>query len=141
MIRAEETPSASDELWKAIFDRSPTMYFIVDAAGITISVNAYGAEQLGYARDELVGSPVLNIFYETDREAVRRNVDRCFAQPDSHMSWEAAKDLKARHPKTRFMFNHLYSVPLCLLSASVALATSAHGETPTNSCRVQKSAP
>ena len=27
----------------------------------------------------------------------------------SHMSWEAAKDLKARHPKTRFMFNHLYS--------------------------------
>ena len=67
------------------------MYFIVDAAGITISVNAYGAEQLGYARDELVGSPVLNIFYETDREAVRRNVDRCFAQPDSHMSWEARK--------------------------------------------------
>jgi ribonuclease BN (tRNA processing enzyme) len=27
----------------------------------------------------------------------------------SHMSWEAAKELKARHPKTRFMFNHLYS--------------------------------
>ena len=27
----------------------------------------------------------------------------------SHMSWEAAIDLKARHPKTRFMFNHLYS--------------------------------
>jgi ribonuclease BN (tRNA processing enzyme) len=27
----------------------------------------------------------------------------------SHMSWEAAGDLKARHPKTRFLFNHLYS--------------------------------
>jgi ribonuclease Z len=27
----------------------------------------------------------------------------------SHMSWEAAADLKARHPKTRFLFNHLYS--------------------------------
>jgi ribonuclease BN (tRNA processing enzyme) len=27
----------------------------------------------------------------------------------SHMSWEAAADLKKRHPKTRFMFNHLYS--------------------------------
>ncbi len=25
------------------------------------------------------------------------------------MSWEAATDLKARHPKTRFLFNHLYS--------------------------------
>jgi ribonuclease BN (tRNA processing enzyme) len=27
----------------------------------------------------------------------------------SHMSWEAASELKQRHPKTRFMFNHLYS--------------------------------
>jgi len=27
----------------------------------------------------------------------------------SHMSWEAATDLKKRHPKTRFMFNHLYN--------------------------------
>jgi ribonuclease Z len=27
----------------------------------------------------------------------------------SHMSWEAAAELKARHPKTRFLFNHLYS--------------------------------
>jgi ribonuclease BN (tRNA processing enzyme) len=27
----------------------------------------------------------------------------------THMSWEAAKDLKKRHPKTRFFFNHLYS--------------------------------
>ena len=27
----------------------------------------------------------------------------------SHMSWESAMDLKKRHPKTRFMFNHVYS--------------------------------
>jgi ribonuclease BN (tRNA processing enzyme) len=27
----------------------------------------------------------------------------------SHMSWEAASALKKRHPKTRFIFNHLYS--------------------------------
>jgi hypothetical protein len=27
----------------------------------------------------------------------------------SHMSWEAATALKKRHPKTRFMFNHLYA--------------------------------
>lgn len=27
----------------------------------------------------------------------------------SHMSWEAAAELKGRHPKTRFIFNHLYS--------------------------------
>jgi ribonuclease BN (tRNA processing enzyme) len=27
----------------------------------------------------------------------------------SHMSWEAAAALKKRHPRTRFIFNHLYS--------------------------------
>jgi len=27
----------------------------------------------------------------------------------SHMSWEAAASLKKRHPKTRFLFNHVYS--------------------------------
>ena len=27
----------------------------------------------------------------------------------THTSWEAAKDLKKRHHKTRFLFNHLYS--------------------------------
>jgi ribonuclease BN (tRNA processing enzyme) len=27
----------------------------------------------------------------------------------THMSWEAAKALKKRHPKTRFYFNHVYS--------------------------------
>ena len=27
----------------------------------------------------------------------------------SHMSWEAAAELRKRHPKTRFMFNHLYN--------------------------------
>ena len=27
----------------------------------------------------------------------------------SHMSWESAKALKKRHPKTRFFFNHLYA--------------------------------
>jgi ribonuclease BN (tRNA processing enzyme) len=27
----------------------------------------------------------------------------------SHMSWESARALKKRHPKTRFFFNHLYA--------------------------------
>ncbi len=27
----------------------------------------------------------------------------------SHMSWEAAAELQKRHPKTRFIFNHLYA--------------------------------
>jgi PAS domain S-box-containing protein len=89
--RAEEALRASEEQWKAVFESNPTMYFMVDAAGIILSVNAFGAEQLGYTPDELVGSSVLNVFYEPDREAVQRHVARCFAQPNRPMSWEARK--------------------------------------------------
>lgn len=89
--RAEEELRDSEEQWRAAFENNPTMYFMVDAAGITLSVNAFGAEQLGYPRDELVGRPVLNIFYEADREAVWRNVNRCFDQLNRSMNWEARK--------------------------------------------------
>jgi PAS domain-containing protein len=50
--------------WKVTFESSPTMYFIVDEAGGIISANAHGAEQPGYTVTELVGRPVLNVFYE-----------------------------------------------------------------------------
>ena len=89
--RAEEALRESEEQWKAAFENNPTMYFMVDATGITLSVNAFGAEQLGYTPGELVGSPVLNVFYEADRETVRRNVARCFDQLNRSMNWEARK--------------------------------------------------
>ncbi|MPR11983.1 PAS domain S-box protein [Microvirga tunisiensis] len=89
--RAEEALRESEEQWKAVFENNPTMYFIVDAAGTILSVNPLGAEQLGYTPAELVGSPVLNVFYEPDREAVQRHVARCFDQLNWAMSWEARK--------------------------------------------------
>jgi PAS domain S-box-containing protein len=92
--QAEEALRDSEEQWKAAFENNPTMYFMVDAAGITLSVNAFGAEQLGYTSEELVGSPVLNVFYEADRDAVLRNLARCFDQLNQSMNWEARKARK-----------------------------------------------
>jgi PAS domain S-box-containing protein len=89
--QVEEALRASEEQWKAVFENNPTMYFMADAAGTILSVNPFGAEQLGYTVDELVGTPVLSVFYEPDREAVQSHVARCFAQPNQAMSWEARK--------------------------------------------------
>src|SRR5438132_6292843 len=85
---AEETLRESEEQWRAVFENNPTMYFMVDAAGTVVSVNPFGAEQLGYTVDELVGHAVLTVFYEADREAVRRNVAICRDQLGRTMSWE-----------------------------------------------------
>ncbi|WP_404294524.1 PAS domain S-box protein (plasmid) [Microvirga sp. RSM25] len=89
--QAEEALRESEEQWKAVFENNPTMYFMADAAGIILSVNPFGAEQLGYTVNELVGTPVLSVLYEPDREAVQSHVARCFAQPNQAMSWEARK--------------------------------------------------
>jgi PAS domain S-box-containing protein len=81
----------SEEQWRHVFEHNPTMYFIVDPAGIVVSVNPFGAEQLGYSVNELTGDSVLKVFYEEDREAAQKNVAACLEQPGRPMSWELRK--------------------------------------------------
>lgn len=89
--RAEQAREEIEEQWRAAFESNPTMYFIVDGAGTVLSVNAFGAEQLGYNVDELIGQPVLSVFYEPDRRAVQDHANACFKQPGQLMRWEARK--------------------------------------------------
>ena len=81
----------SEEQWRAVFNSNPTMYFLIDAAGIIVSVNNLGAQQLGYRADELLGRSVLDVIHESDREAARTHAAQCFAQPGRMMRWEARR--------------------------------------------------
>ena len=45
------------------------MYFMVDPTGKVLSVNAFGATQLGYTVPELVGQSVLNVFFQEDQNS------------------------------------------------------------------------
>jgi len=89
--RTEKALRESEEQWKAVFENNPVMYFMVDAAGIIVSVNPFGAEQLGYRIDELIGRPVQNVFHQADRDTVRRNAAACFEHLGQAMSWELRK--------------------------------------------------
>jgi PAS domain S-box-containing protein len=89
--QAEEALRKSEEQWRDVFENNPTMYFMVNAAGAIVAINPFGAQQLGYTIAELVGRPVLQVFWEADREAVERNVALCFAELGRGRSWEARK--------------------------------------------------
>ena len=89
--RAEQAREEAEERWRAAFDSNPTMYFMVDSDGTIILVSAFGGEQLGYNIGELIGQPVLNVFYEPDRQAVQKHAEECFKQPGRMMTWEARK--------------------------------------------------
>jgi PAS domain S-box-containing protein len=89
--KAEAALQENEEKWKAIFENNPTMYFMVDADGNVASVNHFGAEQLGYAVDELKGTCVLKIFHPDDRAAAQKNMAQCLEQRGRAMSWELRK--------------------------------------------------
>jgi len=89
--RAQAALRESEEQWKAVFENNPTMYFMVDAAETILSVNAFGAEQLGFGANELIGQPVLKIFYEGDWKRIQRNIESCFQNLGRMMRWEARK--------------------------------------------------
>ena len=86
--RAEEELRKSEEQWRDVFENNPTMYFMVDAAGIVLAVNPFGAEQLGYKVDELAGQTVLKVFYEQDRDASQEQFAVCLKELGNSFSLE-----------------------------------------------------
>jgi PAS domain S-box-containing protein len=89
--RAEDALRASEEQWKAVFENNPTMYFMMDPVGTVLSVNPFGADQLGYTVDELIGQSVLKVFADEDWEVVRQTIAACLEQLGRVMTWEIRK--------------------------------------------------
>ncbi|WP_201456039.1 PAS domain-containing sensor histidine kinase [Bradyrhizobium macuxiense] len=81
----------SEAQWREVFEHNPVMYFMVDAAGTVLSVNSFGAAQLGYSVDELLGQSVLIVFAAEDRHLVQDNVSACLDNIGQTHSWEIRK--------------------------------------------------
>ena len=67
------------------------MYFTLAMDGTVRSVNRFGAEQLGYRVEELIGHSVLGLFHEQDKEAVAASLSECLATPAITRYWEFRK--------------------------------------------------
>lgn len=89
--KSKEAMRISEEKYRALYDNNPSMYFTIDAEGKILSVNKFGAEQLGYKPDELIGKPVLNVFYEEDQPAVSKKLNICLQNPKKTAHWEFRK--------------------------------------------------
>lgn len=89
--RAIEALRESEAQWKEVFEHNPVMYFMVDANGTVLSVNTFGAAQLGYLVGELLGQSVLKVFFEEDRDRVEKSVAVCLKNIGQTHSWEIRK--------------------------------------------------
>ena len=88
---AEAALRASEERYRALYDETPTMYFTLAMDGTVLSVNRFGAEQLGYQVEELIGHSVLSLFPECDKEAVVSSLSECLANPEETRHWAFRK--------------------------------------------------
>ena len=89
--RATEALREGEAQWKEMFEHNPVMYFMVDADGSVLSVNTFGAAQLGYLVSELLGQSVLKVFFEEDRVHVLKSVAVCLENIGQTHSWEIRK--------------------------------------------------
>ena len=92
--RAEQALRESEEQWRQVFEHNPVMYFMVGPTGTVLSVNAFGAAQLGYTADELIGQSVLSVFFEEDRALVKAQLATCVEELGRSHNWEIRKICK-----------------------------------------------
>ncbi|MEW5875046.1 MAG: PAS domain S-box protein [Candidatus Zixiibacteriota bacterium] len=81
----------SEARYRSLYEDNPSMYFTVAADGTVLSVNKFGAQQLGYTVRELVGRSVFDVFHPEDREEVRRQVADCLKDSTRTGHWEFRK--------------------------------------------------
>lgn len=81
----------SEQRYRSLYDNNPSMYFTLSAGGVVISVNKYGAEQLGYEPADLIGRSVLPVFKPDDHEVVLRQLSLCMTNPGKLFEWEIQK--------------------------------------------------
>jgi PAS domain S-box-containing protein len=89
--RSMEGLRNSEQQWREVFEHNPVMYFMVSPTGTVLSVNAFGAAQLGYSAADLIGQSVLTVFFEEEREFVRAQLATCAKELGHPRSWEIRK--------------------------------------------------
>jgi diguanylate cyclase (GGDEF)-like protein/PAS domain S-box-containing protein len=89
--QVEEALQNSEERFRALYDNNPDILFSIDEYGMVLSVNQFGIDQLGYAKDQFVGQPVINVFYEEDRSLAKEYLNQCFSEPSKAHDWELRK--------------------------------------------------
>ncbi len=70
----------SEKRYLALFDNAPDMYFSVEPQGKILNVNKYGAEYLGYKKEELIGQSVWQVVLDEDLERVQKQIRNIIEQ-------------------------------------------------------------
>ena len=97
-VLAESALKASEQRYQSLFEQNPFMYFTLAPEGTILSVNHFGANQLGYRKEDLIGQSIVQLFDAQDQQTVLGQLIACTASPYTVFQWEIQK---VRHDGTR----------------------------------------
>ena len=89
--QAESALKASEQRYHSLYEHNPFMYFTLASDGIVLSVNRFGAEQLGYQEEDLIGQSIVQVFHLSDHHTVLERLTACVASPYTLLEWETQK--------------------------------------------------
>lgn len=90
-------------LWyRQLYENIPSLYFTLDEKGIILSVNQFGASELGYAQEELIHKSVYDLFAKTEGEQLLDCLTELLKDtPDSSVrTWE----LRLNYPRSHIVW-------------------------------------
>jgi PAS domain S-box-containing protein len=85
----------SEEKFRELFENTPSMYFIIDTNYIVNSVNQFGADYLGYKKNEIVGKNIRELFYTDDKPLATKNLEHLITTDSMFSQWEIRKRKKS----------------------------------------------
>ncbi len=85
------TAHPSSEHCRLLYEDTPSMSFALSPDGTVLSVNRFGADQLGYSTDTLTGQSVLVVFDPADHHTVREQLRACTSHPYKIFQWNIKK--------------------------------------------------
>jgi len=90
-LRTEKVLQRNEEHLRFLYEENPSMYFTVAPDGTILSVNEFGACELGYTVKELTGKSVLKVFPEHERETAQNHLSECLKNFGHLHEWEIQK--------------------------------------------------
>ncbi|WP_072044875.1 EAL domain-containing protein [Aliterella atlantica] len=90
-IAKAEALQESEELYQNLYDFAPDAYLTIAADGKIVSINQYGAEALGYRKEELMDRDFSCLVYESDREHFQQLFTSIFSEKLALVETEVRK--------------------------------------------------
>ena len=89
--QAESALKANEQRYQSLYEHNPLMYFTLSSDGTVLSVNRFGAKQLGYDTEDLIGRSIAELFDSSEQQATLERLTACVTNPSTLWEWEAQK--------------------------------------------------